>query len=550
MKLRPLVVGTLLAASATGAVPVHAGGLFLPGAGAVSSSRAGAAVASADDGEALVLNPAGLAKVRGTQLTLSIAFLQYYMEFTRRGSYDAIADADTSYEGQPYATIKNDPSLSYGIGKVQPIPVIAVASDLSGLVPGLTVAAGLYAPNAYPFRDLTNGQEFGVTDGPPPPTRYDVWKQEALIILPSIAAAYRILPELDVGARFSLGTANLKSEVAVWGTANVEEWIDKDGLFIADATDSLVPAFGLGVTYRPTPVIELAAAFASPVVINAKGDGSSVLGNAVAPLPGTDITVGPRQRDADNRCGNGGTAEALKACVDLQLPMTVSIAGRYKFLDARGAMRGDLELNLGWENWGKRCDFIKDAGCTSPGQYRVVIDADVFFDGVPALGLRDAVLDHRLDDTYSARLGGSYHLPLGSAPADPAAIDARDRVILRGGIGYDTRAAAEGWLRADLDGAARLTTTVGGAFRTSRFEVSAGVGYVFEGSPSNPGTCNPASAGMGCGPGGDELPNEDRNGPDPVNPTINPDQQLENPIAQGDYKSSYLMLMLGASTWF
>ena len=52
-----------------------AGGLLLPGAGAVSTSRAGAAVASADDGEAVVLNPAGIAKAEGTTITLSTAML-------------------------------------------------------------------------------------------------------------------------------------------------------------------------------------------------------------------------------------------------------------------------------------------------------------------------------------------------------------------------------------------------------------------------------------------------------------------------------------------
>ena len=47
MKLRELtILGSLLAAPAA----AHAGGLFLPGSGAISSARAGAAVASVDDG--------------------------------------------------------------------------------------------------------------------------------------------------------------------------------------------------------------------------------------------------------------------------------------------------------------------------------------------------------------------------------------------------------------------------------------------------------------------------------------------------------------------
>ena len=59
MKLRQFVIGGgVVAAMSSVAL---AGGLFVPGSGAVSTSRAGAAVASTDDGEALSINPAGLA---------------------------------------------------------------------------------------------------------------------------------------------------------------------------------------------------------------------------------------------------------------------------------------------------------------------------------------------------------------------------------------------------------------------------------------------------------------------------------------------------------
>ena len=40
--------------------------------------------------------------------------------------------------------------------------MIAVVTDLGGRVPGLHVGVGLYAPNAYPFRDMNtvNGKPF------------------------------------------------------------------------------------------------------------------------------------------------------------------------------------------------------------------------------------------------------------------------------------------------------------------------------------------------------------------------------------------------------
>src|SRR5262249_38959950 len=130
------------------------GGLLLPGAGSISTSRAGAAVASADDGEALALNPAGIAKAKGTVITLGISAIDYTMQFQRNGNYDPTMAEALPYAGQPYALAKNDAKPPLGIGSIQPVPVISIISDLGGKIPHLHVAAGIYAPNAYPFRDM------------------------------------------------------------------------------------------------------------------------------------------------------------------------------------------------------------------------------------------------------------------------------------------------------------------------------------------------------------------------------------------------------------
>ena len=541
MKLRELtILGSLLAAPAA----AHAGGLFLPGSGAISTSRAGAAIASADDGEALGLNPAGLAKTSGTTITLSASLVRYSMKFTRSGTYDAIPDnmdAD-AYEGTPYPTIENKPDLPLGIGTFQPIPVIAIATDLGGMVPKLRVAAGLYAPNAYPFRNMTNDYAFNGNFGvPPPPTRYDIMEQDGAVLLPSVAASYRITPELDIGARLTWGIATLKSTVALWASPdNYEEDVKADGLLTAEVSDHFIPTGGVGVTYRPTPNLELAGTWNMSAAIQAKGTAQSALGPTAASLGGMEVSIHP---SSTPRCAPGGTPQDLKVCVSLQLPMSAAIGARYKLLDGAGAMKGDVELNVGWERWGKRCDYIADPNCTSPGQYRVVVDAEPHLDGNPAPPFRDAIIEHRLKDTFSFRLGGSYHVPLGSAAA-------ASRIILRGGVAYDTRAAEEGWLRADLDGAGRLMTTLGGAYRTGRYQINLGAGYVFEGKNTNEGACNPTSTMQGCIGNGSENELEDRQGPDPVNPLIVPDAQAENPVNQGTIESSYLLFMVGVSTWF
>jgi long-subunit fatty acid transport protein len=537
MKPRALIVASTVVLGAPQLAA--AGGLFLPGAGAVSTSRAGAAVASADDGEALAINPAGLAKAKGNTITVSAAMISYAMQFTRRGTYDDIANESFAYEGMAYPTVRNDVKPPLGLGSMQPVPVAAFVTDLGGLVPNLHLAIGLYAPNAYPFRDMCTELPSGCShyvfngnfDEPPPPSRYDIMKQDAAVILPSIAASYRILPELDVGARFSAGFATLKSTTAIWGMpANVTEFVKRDSVFSIDAKDSFVPAFGLGVTYRPTPSLELAANYNSQVDIHAKGTAVAENGPNVE-LGGSPIVIGPKA-DAAALCATGGTLAAQKACVELALPMNAQLGGRYKFLGADGTVKGDIELDLDWENW----------GASAASNYRVVVDAAVYMNGMPSLDLHDNVVRHGLQDTFGVRLGGSYNIPMEG-----------NTVIVRGGVAYDTAAAKEGWLRSDFDGAARTTLALGGAFHTKRFEINVGGGYIFEGSPNNPGNCNIVSSQLdmrGCNGDGNETPLADRQGPDPINPLNVPEQQLQNPVTQGTYKAHYVLLMLGFTTWF
>ncbi|MDB4961642.1 MAG: Long-chain fatty acid transport protein [Myxococcales bacterium] len=563
------LVGSLLASHA------EAGGLFLPGSGATSTSRAGAAVASADDGEALSINPAGLAKTTGLTITISIAFIRYFMEFSRRGTYDVASDFDPPYEGAAYPTVENDPKPPLGIAKFQPIPVIAVVTDLGGRVPNLRLAAGLYAPSGYPFRDMTAGYKFPAASDPdadlttpPPPSRYDILTQESRLLLPSLAASYRILPGLDVGARFTAGSVQSKSQVAVWGTpGNVEESIRQDSLFTAEVKDGFIPAFGLGVAYRPTPNIEIAANYSSALVVKAKGDSSSIK----APGVSAGRAIGPVPDDLVS-CATGGkgivvgdAVDAQKACISLQVPQTATIGARYKFLGANDRLLGDIELDVGWENWGKTCEVgpdgqFSDPDCTSPGQYRVVIDSGLYVNGQFEQPLEKNYVNYGLKDTFSFRLGGSYHIPLGTvdlAPTTDGNAPRGSEIIVRGGIAYDTTAAKTGWLRSNFDGADRVTTTVGGAYRTKRWELNVGGGFVYEGTNTNPGAnadgsdCNPTLADLGCGAAdGEQRPPDQRQGPDPTNPLLQPPFQFENPYNQGSYKSHYVLLMLGFSTWF
>jgi long-subunit fatty acid transport protein len=537
-----------------------AGGLFLPGAGVVSTTRAGAAVASADDAEAIAINPAGIAKTTGTKITLGIVAIDYLMSFARAGNYDPITEEATSYAGTPFPKVTNDPKPPLGIGAYQPVPMIGIVSDLNGAVPHLHLGFGIYAPNAYPFRNMNNvngkpyytqtanSYDFPVFGAAPPPSRYDIIEEEAAIILPSLDVAYSITPDFDVGIRGSFGIATLKSTVNVWGTpGNYEEWNKKDGIFTLDAKDTFVKTGGLGASYRLGKNIELGANYTLPINIHAKGHAYSVNGPA-ATLAGAPVIVVPPP-DSAARCEAGGVVGDLKGCVDVELPMTAQIGGRWKFLDAAGKQKGDIELDLDWERWGDTCDYTKDPTCQNASDFHVNIDGQATTAAMPDNGitLKPSLVQHGLQDTYAVRIGGSYNFDAGA-----------NTIVARGGIGYDTAAARPGWERADLDGAARTMISAGGSYKLQKWSFDAGFGVILEGTRTSNRNCDPtgATGSIGCSGNGDAPADgygqgaPTRQGPDPINPIIDAGVQSEKPVNQGTFTSHYIMFMVGASTWF
>ncbi len=518
-------LGALVTAGGLLAAPLaaRAGGLVLPGNGPVSTGRAGAAVASVDDPSAIATNPAGLAAIRGTMIHIGLALIDYHLTVDRAGTYDDVPDRTDPWEGQPYAPVSDTSTPAIGLGSYQIVPVISVASDLGGKVKGLTVAAGVYAPNAYPTRSM--GADYVLEDPAvaPPPTRYDIVEQKAAVVLPSVAVAYRVNPQIDLGARFSAGFANVEATTYVWGLDNFEEWTGRDSRFHVETKDNFIPAFGLGARYRPAPSFELGAAWSSAINVGARGVGSaqSGSGNQFNNIPVTVVAI-PDERAA---CAKGGTAEALKACVDFALPMQATIGGRWIQRDDLGRQTLDIELDAAWERWSAASDYD--------------IRIDGFAQVTPGIGfdLQPTVIRHQFKDTYAVRLGGSWQRDVGPG-----------RLTLRAGTGYDTKAAETNWERADIDGAARFTVAAGASYRLDRWRFDLGGGAVIEPSREQGTLCNsqpaPAPADPNCAGGTNTT------GPDPVQPLKDPTGQTQSPFAAGTLESGYAMILLGASTWF
>jgi long-chain fatty acid transport protein len=522
-----LGIRQLAAVVAACALPgsAHAGGIVIPGAGPQPQARAGAFVAKADDPSTLAHNPAGFAKMDGTVVTVGANFVDYDLTFRRTGNYESTGIDGADYEGSAYPAVSDQSTPSFGIGDFQAVPSIAVSTDLG--MPELPVrfGIGLFAPQGYPARTFpTQLSVDGASDPAPAPQRYDIIRQEARVVLPSIAVAYSPLDDLDIGARFSWGFGTTQGQKSVWSVRNYEEDPGAESVFTLDASDNFVPAWGLGLLYRPTDFLEIGANYRAKVEIRSKGTGNSEVGDGVI---GGLMTVPVDDQYA--LCEPGGEIGALKACLDIDVPQMATVGGRYIVRDADGRERADVELDVRWEDW------------SSASITRIQVDGQVDSGG-GFLPLNSTLNKHGFQDVFSIRLGGSYSFPV-----------AGNHLIVRGGAAHDTATAPDSWLRVDIDGKARTTLATGLAFETSRFRVDVGGGVVLEGDvtvdqclpPDGPTVDMP-----GCGPGGEEIPFAERDRPDPGQPLRGPQNQLESPFNAGTYESGYLLLSIGVTAWF
>jgi long-chain fatty acid transport protein len=522
------VFAAAVSAALLAPAPLHAGGLFAGDAGSQAQSRAGAFVAKADDPTALMHNPAGLVKAASFELFLGANLVHFRQSFDREGVYQHWTDANGGNPAEPEFEGADMPEVSSD-NPIQPIPFIAGTQKIR---PDLAISLGVFAPQGYPNRDFertvtVNGIETEAT-----PNRYDIVKEKSLAAFPSLAVAYRALPGLDVGARFSVGFSTLEAENNQWGGRNNQEDILADGVFTPDVADWFVPTFGLGVLYRPTSFLEFGAAYNSQANLDMKGEGNAVLGSrlmvgAVQPL------IVPIEDDFV-RCGTGGKVGALKSCLNVKIPAYAQIGGRYIFRDDQGVEQGDVELDFRWEQWSKAADI------------EVIVDGVVQYDPGPPqiLGgeLQPVLIRHGFEDVYSIRLGGSYNIPLTDS-----------LVQLRGGASYDTAAAPVSWTRLDIDGTERTQLALGASYQRRSWKLDLGASLILSQARDVTGPDPFDTKYDNCGPLEDpNSPNcvddirpPDRTSPDATNPVDPANQQPFQPFNYGHYESGYVIVATG-----
>ena len=513
------LAGFLALTAATGA---RAGGLFVPGYGSQAQPRAGAFVAKADDPSALYYNPAGLAKQKGTSIHLGFNLVDFDQTFQRTGVYEAPEGGGEPppWTGDPYPEVSDNSTPAVGIGGFQGIPLFGVATDLGGVTP-LVFGVGLIADHGFPEREYSEGYQFEDPDAPPPPQRYDIISQDVSAAFPSLAAAYRVVPQVDVGVRVSWGFAGSKGRQHLWGIRNYPEDVHRDGAFEIDVADNFIPAASAGLLFRPGPSVEIGASYHTPKTLNMKGEGEATLGNGLGLDPEMPEFIAPENENT--LCEKGGTLAALKSCLNIKLPQTASVGARYVFRDPSGEERGDIEFDVQWEDWSAASDI------------EVIVDGK---GGLTGLRLQPGFIRHGFRDTFSFRLGGAYGFDVGE-----------NRLEARAGAAYDTAAAPLSWTRIDIDGMARTTLGGGLAFHTGGLRFDLGGGLVLEQDRTVP-ECNTSLEQLGCAQPDAQTPVGDRESPDPVQPLAMAANQVESPFNAGTYSQGYVLLSLGVTYAF
>ncbi len=389
-------------------VRAAAGGYYWGAKGARALGRAGAATARADDFSAVMLNPAGLARVGTTLLQLGNRVSYNRQVYTRMPTLDW-SDLD---QGVP-RYVEFDPvhnNLPW-----QPLdPMMGVVSNLGlrhwGFALGVQAPAGV-AKQRFP---ASGGQ------------RYMMLTREAQFLYYTASVAWKLRDIVGVGATFQwIHVPTLRYELVVDATQfpghvnPVSSELDMRASI--ESADPFTANAILGIWYRPLAAFELAAS-GQLVPAQVKAHGSLRI-EPVSTEIDDDVVLTRDGKAADD------------VTLTMPLPLSARVGVRY-IHNVHHRERFDLELDLTYETWSVVQALIMDGN-----------------------GLEGELLGQRLDvgriaidknwrDTIGVRVGGDFSL-------------LPQRLTLRAGISYESAASKPAYANVDFLGARQLGASVG-----------------------------------------------------------------------------------------
>jgi long-chain fatty acid transport protein len=400
----------------------RAGGFEFPDNGTEALGRGATFTAKADSPLAVYYNVAGLARQRGTNVLIDGNLNFHSFTFQRTGTYpDNSNDPATPWGGSNFPAVTDASGPFYA-------PFVAVTSDF-GYFDRLTFALAAFGPSAVGGRTFQLGVQ-----GAPGPGRYDAVQSESSIIYPTLAAAYRVTPWLDLGVGASLVVASFDT-TSVAFSAITENLCPQPEYYPCDSRSELktngtgfAPSFGALV--RPSE------SFAFGVNVRAAHElDTSGSVTAVPPLAAAAIPIAPGD-----------------ATLKINLPWVVRAGARY--IAMKNAQESfDIELDATYETWAQAQGSGPEITIPKLGPY-----SDIH-----------TVLQHGYKDTFSVRGGGAYNMDALSGT-----------LAIRGGAYYDSSATDFQNTRIDFDTLAKVGVTAGVGYKNGPVTVNFALAEVFD----------------------------------------------------------------------
>ncbi len=387
--------------------PAHAGGIQNIERGARAMARGGASVLGSDDLNGAYLNPATLIGTPGLRFNADLAVVDFRVGALRYpdprgGDPECCSHANSN---QPYL------NPGGGLGYGAPSGKWAVAFSVFGPYAGV---AGYGAD----------------TDA-----RYAIVDQENGLAYAQLSGAWQPLPGLKLGLGLQLREFWMHQQFmgsVYTGLFGAPEDRELDALLDVRVDDWFRPGIVLGLSWEPTPGLEIGLSYQSPMDAEAEG-------TLQVQIPSHYLFIDMEQHGESVTVATG-------------IPDMARAALRY----AAGS-RWDLELAAVWERWSRHEDIV------------AIPNEDIYFSGVPALGefrMQTMRLVEDYQDTLSLRLGGAFAVLPG-------------RLRLRAGTFVENGAAPDSSVTPGTYDADKLGLTCGLGLQLGNWDLDLAYGHVF-----------------------------------------------------------------------
>lgn len=439
-------------------------------------------MARADDPVALRYNPAALAFLPGTQLSLESHLAFYDSCVQREGGYDDTGVSSTFFYDSTFGT--PDPSDPNNFASMQ-FPEICRGGPpgpspnlLLSLHPmeGLGIAFGLLAPAGLGTSTWGEGDGSFIVDGQslPSPVRYQVVDQSVLLAYPSIGFGYSPIPELAFGATFMWGIATV-DYTTMTSSGDGPQDPANDARARLQLQDWFIPGIALSVHVRPIDALDITVNARFSDAIDADGQ-ITVTTGAFGTGMGASLTPAPQTLQ-----GAG-----LRAGQPWQFGLGVRYADRIRERprdpERMGRLTGRIEDSMQNENWDLELDLVyfmnsqvtdfvtrtPDAAvgvCEAPSTREECVENN--YNGLLVNLPPRIPIAKGWSDQLSIRVGGDWNIFPGL-------------FAIRAGAHFETSGLNDNYQGPDFLPGMRLGLHLGATLRIERFDISVAYAHIFQ----------------------------------------------------------------------